>query len=286
MVFRIHKCGCSFVFFDINSDKITIEKVLNDMNINHIFAIDKCIEISEYSTTDLSTFSEEFKCQLKLYSKVESKKDFQEYTKNDIAYLIKTSGSTGIAKYVLVSHNSIYPNVVDFENIFHMTLNDVIYFSTPLTFDPSVIEIYLSTKCGSSLLIAPPSLKLLFQTKYSITVWQTTPSLFLRFGTKEIENTVLSQNSSLRILALGGEPLYFDCNKFRNKNNQTKIFSLYGITELSCWASVKEICEGNIIKKDKSDLGNILSETFIEIRDKNNKRVLNETGNIFIGILF
>lgn len=56
---------------------------------------------------------------------------------------------------------------------------------------------------------------------------------------------MLSTNSSLRVLALGGEafPSLHVLKGWREKGNKTQIFNLYGITEVSCWATYYKIPE-------------------------------------------
>jgi len=60
-----------------------------------------------------------------------------------------------------------------------------------------------------------------------------------RFGRRVLQEEVLSTNSSLRILAFGGEP-FPSLNllkSWRQAGNGTHICNLYGTTEVSCWAS-------------------------------------------------
>lgn len=45
--------------------------------------------------------------------------------------------------------------------LFDITQEDVLFLASPLTFDPSVVEIFLALSSGASLLIVPTSIKLL-----------------------------------------------------------------------------------------------------------------------------
>lgn len=56
---------------------------------------------------------------------------------------------------------------------------------------------------------------------------------------------MLSPNTSLRVLALGGEafPVLNLLKSWKHKENKTRIFNLYGITEVSSWATCYEIPE-------------------------------------------
>uniref|UniRef100_A0A1I7XKM6 AMP-binding domain-containing protein n=1 Tax=Heterorhabditis bacteriophora TaxID=37862 RepID=A0A1I7XKM6_HETBA len=144
----------------------------------------------------------------------------REDGENDFAnlcYCIKTSGTTGAAKVVGVPLHCIATNIEDFRNRFNITCNDVVLFSTSLQFDPSFVEIFLATVTGACLLIVPDS--------------------------------VIKQPHHLAeviMTVLGGEQFPIDLvNRYRNIKNPTKIFNVYGITEMSCWASVYEVKPSN-----------------------------------------
>jgi non-ribosomal peptide synthetase component F len=58
-----------------------------------------------------------------------------------LAYVLQTSGSTGLPKTVKVPHECIVPNVLDIREKFAITSDDVILLCSPHTFDPSVVEV-------------------------------------------------------------------------------------------------------------------------------------------------
>ena len=58
-----------------------------------------------------------------------------------IAYVLSTSGTTGRPVSVRVPHCSIVPNILDLRSRFRLTPDDVIFNASPLTFDPSVVEV-------------------------------------------------------------------------------------------------------------------------------------------------
>lgn len=45
--------------------------------------------------------------------------------------------------------------------LFEITQEDVLFLASPLTFDPSVVEIFVALSSGASLLIVPTSVKVL-----------------------------------------------------------------------------------------------------------------------------
>ncbi|XP_050679936.1 beta-alanine-activating enzyme isoform X2 [Leptidea sinapis] len=201
---------------------------------------------------------------------VQSKNIHNRICSEQPSFIASTSGSTGNPKLIQVPIQCLQPNIDDLTKIFQITPSDVIYFSTPLTFDPSMVEILLAITNGASLLIAPEKSCLLFpeDLENSITVWQTTPSKFFQLSNTEIMNRILSANSTLRILALGGEPLIGvkRLKELKHEDNRTKIYALYGVTEMSCWATVAELDLNKIANDAEVPLGDCLSETNISIK--------------------
>ena len=59
-----------------------------------------------------------------------------------MAYYLHTTGTTGEPKLVRVPHCCVVPNVVDLRQRFAMSADDVVFNAAPLTFDPSVVEVY------------------------------------------------------------------------------------------------------------------------------------------------
>ncbi|NXG79267.1 ACSF4 enzyme, partial [Baryphthengus martii] len=216
--------------------------------------------------------------------------------KYSLAYVLHTSGTTGIPKIVRVPHKCIVPNIQHLKSIFEITQEDMLFLASPLTFDPSVVELFVALTSGASILIVPNTIKMmpvelsaaLFQ-RHHVTVLQATPTLLRRFGAHVIKSTVLSANTSLRILALGGEafPVLNLLKSWKHKENKTSIFNLYGITEVSSWATCYKIPEEVFSADFRTDfpvpLGSPLHGTKVEVRDTNGSAVLEGEGQIFIG---
>lgn len=128
-------------------------------------------------------------------------------------------------------------------------------------------------------------------------------------GQELIKTKVLNKDSSLRVLAFGGEscPTLSILRQWRPPQSNSLIYNLYGITEVSCWASCHRIpadvlvgdssgaCHtiskgkdvDNCIINEVNDvpLGFPLLDTVIEVRDDNGKVVQEGMGQIYIGEL-
>lgn len=270
------------MFLDPTHD---IEKIANDVKFTIIITI-KELERNASSSSELLNKKPDitvtvFNLVVDLY-KLDINGSHHSYA-TDHSYIAMTSGSTGEPKHIQVPIQCMQPNIEDLTKLFEITPSDVIYFSTPLTFDPSMIEILLACMNGASLLIAPEKADILFPEKNenSITFWQTTPSKFFQYSNLDIKNKILSANTTLKTLALGGEPLngIKRLKELKDTKNNTRIFTLYGVTEMSCWACVAELDLNRVLNDREVPLGNCLSETEIVLgpRHKNN------TGKIILG---
>ncbi|XP_062899156.1 beta-alanine-activating enzyme isoform X1 [Mobula hypostoma] len=213
-----------------------------------------------------------------------------------LAYILQTSGTTGAPKIVRVPHQCIVPNIQNLMSIFDVSSDDVIFMSSPLTFDPSIIEIFMALCSGATLLIVPPVIKMMPKrlteilfNHHKVSVMQVTPTLIKSFGSKILASVVLSDNSPLRVLALGGEPFPPLCvlNSWREEGNKTQIYNLYGITEVSCWATYykipEEIPHSTRQYEDHVPLGFPLLGTILDVVDDSGKVIQEGEGQVFIG---
>ncbi|KAM8800969.1 beta-alanine-activating enzyme isoform 1-T4 [Rhynchonycteris naso] len=216
--------------------------------------------------------------------------------KHCVAYVLHTSGTTGIPKIVRVPHACILPNIQHFRVLFEITQEDVLFLASPLTFDPSVVEIFVALSSGASLLIVPTSIKMLpsklatvLFSHHRVTILQATPTLLRRFGSQLIKSTVLSASTSLRVLALGGEafPSLTVLRSWREVGNRTQVFNIYGITEVSSWATFYRIPEKSLNSTFKCELpvqlGFPLLGTVVEVRDTNGFGIREGNGQVFLG---
>ncbi|CAG5862382.1 unnamed protein product [Menidia menidia] len=230
-----------------------------------------------------------------------------------LAYVLHTSGTTGPPKTVRVPHQCIIPNILDLRSLFEMSADDVVFLASPLTFDPSVVDIFLALSSGAQLLMVPAIVKkipgrlarVLF-TDHKTTVLQVTPSLLLSFGERLLKRAVLSSGSPLRVLALGGEacPLPAQLSGWRQEGNRTRVYNIYGVTEVSCWACCYRIPDAllrtpNPYASGKNaatkpcrllprtvpsvPLGAPLMDTKLEVRDEQGRAVSEGEGQLFIG---
>lgn len=220
-----------------------------------------------------------------------------EYNELTFCYAIATSGTTGKPKVVLISNESIVPNILDFLRIFKIECNYTVAMVTAPTFDPSIIEMFVSMAAGACLVIPSQTVKMVPQKLCDVlfvhnktSVLQTTPSLFKILNDSKKRNAMIfGAKSSLRIVAFGGE----DCPSAKQikdmmpnfSKTQIRFFNLYGVTEVSVWASYHEILWTDIKNGSDSqiEIGNPLSETelVIHVLDSDDVFAINSKYEIY-----
>ncbi|CAL1277471.1 unnamed protein product [Larinioides sclopetarius] len=262
VILGILKVRSSFVFLDVqkpcaslnNIQKyVALKIILVEESLLKAVKEDLCNCWHEKNNIFLSNFSiillQSMDCHN--YQCSNSKKLLPNFSKNSskLAYIIQTSGTTGEPKIIQVPHQCIVPNILDLRQKFNISSKDVLMLCSPLTFDPSIIEIFLAVSAGCTLVIVPTPLKSIPKKlieviiNSNVSVLQATPTLIQSLGEDFIKDVLLSENSNLRILAFGGEPCpsIDKIKRWKAKDNKTRIFNLYGLTEVSCWATCFEI---------------------------------------------
>ncbi|XP_061165027.1 beta-alanine-activating enzyme-like [Saccostrea echinata] len=294
ILFGIVQSGYAF----FNLDKYGVDgttSLFNRMNVSIVLVQNDYTQVIEslIQRFDGEVATNSFLSSLGLVLlKIQQRNEKQEGIPN-IAYCIRTSGSTGQPKLVQVPHSCIIPNITDIRNIYEVKSNDMVFLCSPLTFDPSIVEIFVTLTSGASLLIVPDHVKaqskkllsVIFK-RNKVTVIQATPSLIQRQPAADVRNSILSATSSLRILALGGEefPPLSKIREWRAPGNQTQFINLYGITEVSCWSLYHCMEEKEFWYSDEEvPLGKPLSQSSYKILNEEGVEVIEGTGKLYLG---
>jgi amino acid adenylation domain-containing protein len=155
---------------------------------------------------------------------------------DSLAYILYTSGSTGVPKGVMLSHRAGASYVHWCSEVFEPTPEDRFSSHAPLHFDLSILDIYLPLKHGAALVLigeeigkAPARLAPLIAER-RISVWYSTPSilsLLAQYGRLDQLDC-----SALRIVLFAGE--VFPVKHLRALKKllpRPRYFNLYGPTE-------------------------------------------------------
>lgn len=160
-----------------------------------------------------------------------------------IAYIMFTSGSTGVPKGVAVTHQNVLHFIAWGHERFGITELDNFANLSPMYFDNSVFDFYVGLFSGASL--SPVSRELLtlpyelvpYVTKQACTIWFSVPSLLMYLmAMKAITPGALL---GLRAIVFGGEGYpKVELKKLYDRfSHQAVLVNVYGPTECTCICS-------------------------------------------------
>jgi amino acid adenylation domain-containing protein len=159
---------------------------------------------------------------------------------SDLAYVIFTSGSTGKPKGVMVEHRSVLNTLRAVGSRIGLQLHDTMFASTSLSFDISILELFMPLAFGAKTYVpaphigADPKSWLESANQAGTTVAQATPTLVRMLCSIGI------RLNSLRILLIGGEA-FPEERRDDLLGTGAAIWNLYGPTEAAVWAAAERV---------------------------------------------
>ncbi|WP_283133985.1 non-ribosomal peptide synthetase [Rhizohabitans arisaemae] len=166
------------------------------------------------------------------------------HDEHDAAYVMFTSGSTGVPKGVVVEHRSAVATMRAMTEEIGLGADDVWLAVTPISFDISVLELLLPLTVGGTVVVAP---------REATRDGEQLCALARRSGTTVIQATpatwrmILAADDSdgLKVSVLcGGEALAPDLAA-RLRGFGRGQWNLYGPTETTIWASAWRLHEAD-----------------------------------------
>ncbi|MGN6335504.1 amino acid adenylation domain-containing protein [Mycobacterium sp.] len=170
----------------------------------------------------------------------------------NIAYLIYTSGTTGVPKGVAVTHSNVARLLASLDA--EVPRAGVWSQSHSLAFDFSVWEIWGPLLGGGRLVVVPESVARSPEDFHAlliaeqVSVLSRTPSAFYALQTVDALSPELRDQLKLQAVVFGGEALepqrlgtWLD-----NHSGSPRLINMYGITETTVHASVREIVDTDV----------------------------------------
>ncbi len=166
-------------------------------------------------------------------------------TAEQLAYTIYTSGSTGKPKGVRVQHSAVINFLESMAVEPGLTEADRLLAVTTLSFDISVLELFLPIVCGAATVVATRDdikdgerLAALIE-QHGVSVMQATPSTWRMLLLSKWRAAAASGQPKLRALC-GGEPLPADLAK-ELLPQVAELWNMFGPTETTVWSTCKRI---------------------------------------------
>lgn len=154
----------------------------------------------------------------------------------DAAYVVYTSGTTGVPKGVVVPNTALAAVIAAFQRLIPLDESDNFCAVSAVTFDIASLEMLWPAASGAGLVVAsieePPTSQ--------VTVLQCTPTVLLLLAADERWRRRLAE---LKVLILGGETVRAHHVRAARDLGGFDIYNAYGPSETTIWSALRRIAD-------------------------------------------
>ncbi|MFZ0548312.1 MAG: amino acid adenylation domain-containing protein [Candidatus Promineifilaceae bacterium] len=198
------------------------------------------------------------------------------------AYLIYTSGSTGLPKGVQIEHHSAVNFLTTMQQTPGIEADDILLSVTTLSFDISILEIFLPLISGAQLVLvdrvkAAEGRTLVQKIRqHRATMMQATPTTWTM-----VLEAGLEGETTLNKLLCGGEAMSPTlAQNLLEQLDGIELWNMYGPTETTIWSSTIQI----MADTRKISIGRPIGNTTFYVLDDQHRPVpVGVAGELFIG---
>ncbi len=230
-LFAVLKAGAAYVPIDPEYPVQRIAHILEDCEAKLLLTASEYAERMAFTGIHIADVGNR-----ELYS-VETGNLNTEVQPDNLAYILYTSGSTGMPKGVSIEHKSVCNFLHAMQHQYPMLESDAYLLKTPYTFDVSVMELFGWTLAGSHLVILEegehrnPRAILRAVDRYRIRLLNFVPSMF-RLFVQALDREHTAMLHDMKYILLAGEALPRDLiEQFDALGLPVQLANLYGPTE-------------------------------------------------------
>lgn len=237
-IFGILFTGAAYVSIGITQPNDRRTKIYNQIGIKHIISDEKTIIDCGLNKNKVKII--DLDVAMANESKLEQPVEISPY---DSAYIIMTSGTTGVPKGVEIMHTSAINTCIDLNEKYNVNSEDTILMVSAIDFDLSVYDIFGILRAGGTIVTTSeenyrnPDEWLNLVDENKVTIWDSVPILF-----DMIITMAEGQNRKLpfRIVMLSGDWIAINLpERFYNisENINSIVVAMGGATEASIWSN-------------------------------------------------
>ena len=213
MLFRSLKLGVIYTNFDYTNPKERILKILHTAEPKLVFADERNDAIEEICQELHMKYIAASQCQEAVLQQEENVSSFwlEGVTGNMPAYIMFTSGSTGVPKGVLIRQGSLLNFIKWGKAQYQLTKDDILTNVNPIYFDNSVFDFYCSVFNGITMVsvtkevVEKPKEMLRVIEENGCTFWFSVPSMLIYL--MNLKLLTKGRLTDIRAFSFGGEGL-------------------------------------------------------------------------------